>query len=249
MASRKTVRTTPKKKNLRFALIWAIILVICLLVISIAHYGSVGAWIDAIKNGGQTGPLVVIDAGHGGSDEGASSGDQIEKDETLAVAKLVAKDLKADGYRVLMTREEDTNVSLQERAQAANAAKADAFVSIHRNMYNGEKTDVKGVEIWISHEQGEQETQLANAVMDRLLATGYVMSRGIKSGSMDDPNTDYYVVRETQMPAILIELGFLSNEDDRAMVQENAGTTARAIADGIKDYLTAQQETENSTSE
>ena len=234
--------------NVKFAICWVLVLIVCLLGISIAHFGSFGAWTAALKNRFQTGPVIVIDAGHGGDDNGASSGDQIEKEETLSMAKLVEKDLKEDGIRVVMTRNDDMTTSLESRAATANAAGADGFVSIHRNMYNGTKTDVKGVEIWTSHEPGEAESELARLVLNRLTDTGYITSRGIKGGSMDDPDTDYYVIRNTQMPSILIELGFLSNEDDRAMVQSYADVTARAIADGIEDWINEQKETE-STSE
>ena len=243
---------TRRRKNTgsgRFALIWIVVLIVSLLGISIAHYGSVPAWAKAIRGYFLKGPVICIDAGHGGDDEGASSGDQIEKEQTLKIAQLVADDLESDGIRVVMTRDDDSTTSLESRAQTANDAGAFGFVSIRRNMYNGTKTDVKGVEIWTSHDAGTEETELARLVLKRLTDTGYITSRGIKGGSMDDPETDYYVIRKTQMPSILIELGFLSSEDDRAMVEEYADVTARAIADGIEDWITEQTETESTTSE
>ena len=160
--------------------------------------------------------------------------------------QLVGDDLESDGIRVIMTRDDDSTTSLESRVQTANDAGALGFVSIHRNMYNGTKTDVKGVEIWTGHDAGEAETDLARLVLEHLTETGYITSRGIKGGSMDDPETDYYVIRNTQMPSILIELGFLSSEDDRAMVEGYADVTARAIADGIEDWMNEQTETESS---
>jgi N-acetylmuramoyl-L-alanine amidase len=236
-----------KSSNLHFALIWTAVLAASLVGISIAHYGSVPSWAKAIRGHFLKGPVICIDAGHGGDDTGASSGDQIEKEQTLKIAQLVADDLESDGIRVVMTRDDDSTTSLESRVQTANDAGALGFVSIHRNMYNGTKTDVKGVEIWTSHDGEAGGTELARLVLKRLTDTGYVTSRGIKGGSMDDPDTDYYVIRNTQMPSILIELGFLSSEDDRAMVEEYADVTARAIADGIEDWISEQTETESTT--
>ena len=235
-----------KSSNVRFALVWTAVLVTCLIGIGIAHFGSVPAWAKGVRRYFLKGPAICIDAGHGGEDAGASSGGQIEKEQTLRIAQLVEDDLESDGIRVIMTRDDDSTTSLESRVQTANDAGALGFVSIHRNMYNGTKTDVKGVEIWTSHDAGEAETDLARLVLEHLTETGYITSRGIKGGSMDDPETDYYVIRNTQMPSILIELGFLSSEDDRAMVEEYADVTARAIADGIEDWMNEQTETESS---
>lgn len=243
----KKKRQRRKKGHAGFTLAWIIVLIVCLLGISVAHYGSFGAWFQAISGVFKTGPVVVIDAGHGGDDIGASSGDQIEKEQTLKMAQLVAADLEEDGIQVVMTRDDDTTTSLESRVQTANAANADAFVSIHRNMYTGTSTDVKGVEIWTSHDATDAETELATLVLNRLIDTGYITSRGVKYGTMDDTSTDYYVIGNTTMPAILIELGFLSNEDDRAMVESYADVTARAIADGIEDWLDEQEETESTS--
>ncbi len=167
---------------------------------------------------------ICIDAGHGGKDPGAVSGGVQEKDIALAVALKIGALLT--GYEVVYTRDEDVYVGLAERALIANQVSADLFVSVHCNSAPG--TSANGMEVYVHTTRSAASTRAANAIYDRLLPASGLRGRGVKS-------KDLAVLRETAMPAVLVELGFISNPDDRAKLINFAwqDDAARAIADGI----------------
>ena len=101
-------------------------------------------WISVIIINKNDDIVVCIDAGHGGTDAGAINNNRYEKDDTLKIAKLIEKYLKEQGIKTVMTRTNDTYVSLRERCKIANKKRADLFISIHRN--SAEQGN--GVEIW-----------------------------------------------------------------------------------------------------
>lgn len=178
--------------------------------------------------GDDTGKIICIDPGHGGSDPGACAGGEREKDIALKVAKLIGG--KLNGYKVIYTREGDTYPTLSERAALANKIKADLYVSVHCN--SATNTQANGVEVYTHTSQSDGAVAAASAIYKRLLAASGMTGRGIKAAN-------YAVLRETKMPAVLVELGFISNEADRekltsAAWQEKA---AAAIAAGIKEYI------------
>lgn len=173
--------------------------------------------------------VVCIDPGHGGDEVGAVLDKRYEKDDTLKVAKLVEKYLKKQNIKVVMTRSKDKDVSLEERCKIANQKKAKVFVSIHRN---SAKTG-SGVEIWCNSGKKEEDTNLANAIMTNLEKTKMGQNRGIKYGTIEGETGDYYVLKNTNMPSCLIELGFISNSQDNKLLDDNKEEYAKAIADGI----------------
>ena len=173
--------------------------------------------------------IVCIDAGHGGIDVGAINGDRYEKDDTLKVAKLVEKYLEEQGIRTIMTRENDTNVSLKQRCKIANMKKADVFVSIHRNSAD----TGNGIEIWTSTEKNKKDLALANTILEKLESTEIQQSRGVKSGTEKGLDTDYYVLKNTKMTSCLIELGFITDNKDNELFDKNIEDYAKAIANGI----------------
>lgn len=173
--------------------------------------------------------VICIDAGHGGDDVGAILNKRYEKDDTLEVAKLVKKYLKKQNVKVVMTRKKDKSVSLEERCKIANNKKADFFVSIHRN---SAKTG-NGIEIWCHSGKKEEDTNLANAIIEKLQNTEIQNNRGVKYGTIDGENSDYYVLKNTNMPSCLIELGFITNERDNQLLDSHKKEYAKAIADGI----------------
>ncbi|MDO5116170.1 MAG: N-acetylmuramoyl-L-alanine amidase [Synergistaceae bacterium] len=172
--------------------------------------------------------IICIDAGHGGKDPGACAGGVREKDITLIMAKLIGG--KLAGRTVVYTRTDDSYVELSERAAIANRSKADLFVSIHCNSATSEKAN--GAEVYTHTSQSDRSVAAASAIYKKLLAASGMTGRGIKAAN-------YAVLRETKMPAVLVELGFISNAADRSKLtnpvwQEKA---AEAIAAGIKDYI------------
>ena len=179
---------------------------------------------------------VVIDAGHGGKDAGASNGDRKEKDDNLNLALKVADCLEEKGIDYALTRTLDVYLSLENRCRFANIRSADLFVSLHRNSVSG---DAKGVEIWIGSENSRDERQFAQKILDGLEKAGISENRGVKSGYAGEGN-DYYVNKNTEMTSCLVELGFISNEIDNELYDENIDAYAKAIADAIEEQLKKQ---------
>ena len=177
--------------------------------------------------------IVCIDAGHGGSDVGAESNDRYEKDDTLRVAKLVKKYLEEQDIKVIMTRDNDSSVSLKQRCNIANKKKADLFVSIHRNS----ALEGNGIEIWINSKKENKDTKLANNILNKIENIEIQSNRGIKYGTAKGENTDYYVLNNTKMPSCLIELGFITDNKDNELLDKNIESYAKAIADGIKEEI------------
>lgn len=182
-------------------------------------------------------PMVVIDAGHGGTDLGAKARPPYceEKKISLQTARLVKKYLNQLGYRVVMTRDTDAFVSLPRRVEIASQADGDLFVSIHFNSTRNQT--VKGIEVFFS-ENGDQRSrvsssrQLADAVLSRVIDRTRAVSRGVKRGN-------FFVIRETSMPSILVEGGFISNTEERALLRSRdyQDKIARGIANGIDAYF------------
>ena len=171
--------------------------------------------------------------GHGGSDVGATKGKRYEKDDTLKVAKLVKKYLEKEkskrNIKVIMTREKDKEVSLQDRCKFANKKKADLFVSIHRNSAESGN----GIEIWVNSKKRDEDTKIAENILEKLSKTKIQINRGIKYGTIKSENSNYYVLNNTNMPSCLVELGFVSDDKDNKLFDENIDEYAKAIANGI----------------
>lgn len=201
-----------------------------ILIIAIVLIGIVTA-VLIIKNSNKK--VICIDAGHGGEDVGAILAKRYEKDDTLKVAKLVKKNLKKHDIKVIMTRTKDNSVSLEERCKIANRKKADLFVSIHRN---SAKTG-NGIEIWCNSEKREKDTKLATSIRNKLQKTQVQDDRGIKYGTIEGTESNYYVLKNTNMPSCLIELGFITNEKDNKLLDGNIEDYARAIAEGMIETI------------
>lgn len=173
--------------------------------------------------------VIVIDPGHGGVDPGAVSNGIKEKDIVLDVSKKVESLLKQKGYNTLMTREDDTYISLGGRANLANGEDADLFVSIHANSYSG--TAAKGIEVL--HNGDTKSKALAQDLQDELVKGTGATDRGIKHR----PNLA--VLRQTKMPSSLVELGFITNEEEvnnlTSVSYQNK--LAEAIVKGIEKFF------------
>lgn len=170
--------------------------------------------------------VVVLDAGHGGSDLGATYQGRQEKDDTLAltlaVGRLLAEDPDID---VVYTRETDTYDTPLVKAQKANAANADYFVSIHRNSTPVPRT-YSGVETLV-YSKGTRAEMLARNIASALSAIGFA-----DLGTTERKNLT--VLKRTNMPAVIVEVGYIDTPKDNAFLDENFLAVARAIADGIK---------------
>lgn len=171
---------------------------------------------------------ICIDAGHGGKDPGACAGGVREKDIALDVA-LKTGVLLTD-YEIIYPRTEDVYVGLSQRARIANAAEADLFISIHCN--SAPNSPANGMEVYVHTSRGADSTRAARAIYDRLLLASGLNGRGVKANN-------YAVLRETKMPAVLVELAFISNDGDRAKLvsEEWRERAAEAIAEGIKEAV------------
>ena len=174
---------------------------------------------------------VCIDPGHGGSSSGATLGSRLEKDDTLRLSLLVRDILEDRGYTVVMTRDNDSDVSLADRCKIANKARASLFVSIHRN--SSTSPDATGMEMWVHSSNPTDDTLLAQNILD-CLDTLDITNRGIHSGYRDGADMNYYINRHTKMPSVLAEIDFISNKTDNKNYDKNIEKYAKAIADGIE---------------
>lgn len=178
---------------------------------------------------------VCIDAGHGGTSSGAVNGDRYEKDDNLRLSLAVRDILAERGYTVVMTRDADSDVSLEDRCKIANKARASLFVSIHRN--SSTSSSARGMEMWVHSSNPTDDTLLAQNILDCLDSVGISHNRGIHSGYREGKNLNYYINRNTKMPSVLAEIGFISSSADNEDFDKNLNEYAKAIADGIEMTL------------
>ena len=195
---------------------------------------------------------IYIDPGHGGVDSGASYGGVYEKNLALSVANKLKENLIQLGYQVLMTRTADYNVDFKtERSQMANQSNADLFISIHFNATGLASSNATGIETyWYQYDPEYQpkinaamhndptrlaESEiLANQVQTSLISETGAVNRGVRRDT-------FAVLRETAIPAIVVELGFMSNPSDLQKIKEDAYQTklANALAQGIDNWYGA----------
>ena len=171
---------------------------------------------------------IMIDAGHGGANPGATYEGRRESDDALRLSMAVGNILSADGFDVVYTRTDDTTQSVAEKANLANHSGADLFISIHRNaaardnLYNGVQTLIYG--------PGGLREEVAGNIVNELENVGF-QNLGI------DIRPDLVVLNRTQMPAVLVEAGFIDSDKDNALFDSRFQETAAAIAAGIEDAI------------
>ncbi|WP_442596386.1 N-acetylmuramoyl-L-alanine amidase [Neobacillus sp. D3-1R] len=179
------------------------------------------------------GRIIVVDAGHGYQDPGTNHNGIYEKNIVLSVAKKVAEKLRAAGANVVMTRDTDSFLSLQERVDVAEESYAEIFVSIHVNSVESAPT-AKGTETYYNtsnNENGAESQSLAYEIQKQIVSEVDMNDRGTK-------DSGFYVIKYNQIPAVLVELGFLSNTDDRNKLTSEVFQSmyADAIYKGIENY-------------
>lgn len=183
---------------------------------------------------GLSGWTVLLDAGHGGKDPGATYGGVTEKSLNSAVAAMVAQGLTALGARVVETRESDAYVSLDDRVSAGQGA--DLFVSIHANAFK--RTDVHGVEVY---HQADRPTSGEARKLARYLLESIVGATGARDRGVREDVRGLRVLRKSTMPAVLVEMGYMSNPAELSQLKDPAyqAAIAEAIVTGIEAYAAA----------
>ena len=174
---------------------------------------------------GQGKGVVVIDAGHGGHDRGGVPGQRIsEKDKCLDVALRLRRILQGDGYKVVMTREDDVFVPLGTRVTIGNSYRNSTFVSIHFNCST--RMGANGIETYY---YSRDSATLAASIHRNVVATAPTENRGIR-------RRGFYVLRRASNPAVLVECGFLTNPEEGRLAQTDSyrQKLAEQIARGIR---------------
>ncbi|MFV0341382.1 MAG: N-acetylmuramoyl-L-alanine amidase [Anaerocolumna sp.] len=179
---------------------------------------------------------VVIDPGHGGYDGGAVYNDRVEKVDNLDLALVVGDILDNYGIDVIYTRTDDVYISPLDRARMANEEDADLFVSIHRNS-SPEPNTYSGVQSLVYSDKSFGKV-VADHINEELEEVGF-------QNLGTDERTDLIVLRRTEMPAVLVEVGFLNTDIDNMIFDENFEDIAYGIATGILDALDVDHDLED----
>jgi len=194
-------------------------------------------------------PLVYLDPGHGGWQTGTAHYGIVEKDLNISISHKANDILENYGYEVVMSRTTDEQVDLYDRPAEANALGADILVSVHNNAMPG-NSNVSGIETYVyapspsypplnenipyhtDPERMQDSQRLAEAIHDDLIIDTGANDRGVKGAA-------FAVTREAHMPAVLLELGFVSNYNEAQKLNSNwyQNTLAEAIVFGINEYF------------
>lgn len=185
---------------------------------------------------------VVLDAGHGSSDSGkVGINGVLEKDINLSISKKTKKYLEKKGIRVVMTRDKDESLAegengnrkvqdMKARVKQINDTKPDLAVSIHQNSYHEESIHGAQVFYYEHSESGEKDARI---LQEALLAVDPDNTRQVKA------NTTYYLLKRTEVPILIVECGFLSNQEEAEKLasEDYQKEIAKAIANGIESCL------------
>ncbi len=188
--------------------------------------------LDQLPNVASQRIKVAIDPGHGGRDPGAVGiGGLRETDIVLAVSLKLAEILQQQGVEVVLTRRDEREIDLEPRVSMANRADVDLFVSVHANAISMSRPDVNGIETYY-YAAGAART-LADIIQESLLDATGSKSRGVKQAR-------FYVLHRTQMPAALVELGFVTGAEDAPLLADSAyrELLAKGVARGVLHYIT-----------
>lgn len=166
---------------------------------------SDGSWAPSLR-----GRTIVVDPGHGGASTGASYGGVKESELNLSIALVLAEELRALGASVVLTRTSDTDVSLSDRAALANRLKADLFLSVHCNAH---ETNLQAKGVYTAYHGGSEQGRRAAV----LLKDAMVSAAGVPDMGAHD-RSDLAVLRQTNMPAVLLECGYMSTPEELAQL-------------------------------
>ena len=205
-------------------------LVLLILNISIISYVK-GENLDLI------GKVIYIDPGHGGIDPGATYKDIYEKDINLSIALKLKKELENNGAIVYLTRYDDIDLSistnnhkksdLNNRVRAINNSNADLFISIHLNSYG---TSWHGVQIF--YDDNNSTNEVLDSIMDKNI-------KNLNGNRNYKKKNNLYLLKNIKIPGILVEVGFLSNENERYLLTNSKyqEKVSKSLCNGIKEYL------------
>lgn len=189
-----------------------------------------------VSDGQLAGKLIVVDAGHGGSDSGATRGGVMEKTVALQTARRIASELTREGANVVMTRTDDRRIPLNERPAIANRVRADLFISVH---YNSNRVDnsASGTKTFF-HRQNAVGRLLAQCIHRELVKVNDLPDMGVWSDTRIY-QSGFAVLRQSTMPAVLLELAFVNHSRDRSLMvrPEWQQRNAEAVVRGIKVFL------------
>lgn len=191
--------------------------------------------------------VVVIDAGHGGTDPGkVGINGALEKDINLLIAKRLTKLLEANGVKVIMTRNEDKGlyedtdsnkkvVDMKNRLHIMETEKPDLIVSLHQNSYSSES--VKGAQVFY-YKTSEEGAKIANIFQKQLIKTLDPSNHRVEKG-----NDSYFLLKKTSYPIVIVECGFLSNQEEAQLLNtvEYQEKVAWATHLGVMQYLNGQR--------
>jgi len=158
--------------------------------------------------------IIVIDAGHGGKDSGAKTDFVTEKDYTLSIAKKVKNLADGSDVKIVLTRNDDTFISLQDRLEIINDVDADQIISLHLN--KSDRSEENGYEFYISNENEKFKESLA-------LATELLQNLPNDIAFSKIANADFYLLRHVNKPATLIDLGYISNKRNSHFISSTKG--------------------------
>ena len=181
---------------------------------------------------GEENHMVVLDAGHGGEDGGTVEQAATEKEINLAVVLKLKELLEEQGIRVVLTRDKDIFMKLEERVQIANGEKADLFISIHCNYYEKDSS-IYGLECYYC-KSAEEGKHYAEKIMETIEESENIVSRNVKPA-------DYYILKNTTVSAVLVETGYLSNYNERNQLMSEeyqeklAGELVKGIVKGLEE--------------
>lgn len=181
---------------------------------------------------------IAIDYGHGGSDSGAVANGVYEKNINKLVGERVKYHLERHGQTVILTRHNDEYVSLDERVNIINRNNCDIGISLHCNSFSN--PSAQGVEIY-TWGNGSRETLLAKKVLDNIISAKlYTKNRGMKQ--------EQFRVLSPQIPICLLEMGFISNLQDKNLIMNNIENFAIAITKGLLEFDNISYKAENKES-
>lgn len=217
-----------KKKSSYTAVIAMSLVIVSALVAVKFLSGVVEEHYESVKT-------VCLDAGHGADDVGATStgGARLEKDDNLRLTLKVRDRLEEKGVKVVLTRGDDSDITLKERCKLANRKRCDFFLSLHRNS----SVSGTGFEAWIAKEPKGNEEETAEKLVTALSDISGLPNRGVKRGYRNSSGNNYYVNSNTNMPSILLEVGFVTNEEDNKSFDKSLDENAEAIADIIFESI------------
>ena len=197
---------------------------------------------NEIETAGDTAEMVVVvDSGHGGSDPGkVGINGAIEKDVNLKIAIKLKSLLEEQGIKVIMTREDENGLAdskvedLKKRVSIINQEKPLLAVSIHQNSYQGESIHGAQVFYFTHSQEGEKAAKI---IQEALLEADSENTRSAKA------NDTYYMLKKTEVPVVIVECGFLSNqkEADLLVTEEYQQKVAEAVVKGIIKYISGEK--------